>query len=228
MSPEPLAIAIATLYLSKMSKDPSSATAADQVALQHDIRQIFAEAMNRFEGTDIQDIRQSLAGAMNQFQNGHGPNLQVDATEDDLDHVNDARESHKMMFHQIEKDCEILTSQHLPSVDGWAYPYQVFGRIVIHLMDLKVRKDAKKKAGTKYMEGLCDIADRHQVIVTLNPGVKDKSDPKSHWKSTTSYARLVRWYRTLGFKPNRVGGRYELKGSMYRSPGKISPNLLAT
>ena len=92
------------------------------------------------------------------------------------------------------------------------------GEDVLHIHDLKARHGTKG-LGTRFMEDVCAKADEMGFMITLSLATKgDYKDRGSDWKTTTSSSRLERFYRRFGFKNNCKRGRYDLRGSMHRSP----------
>jgi hypothetical protein len=85
----------------------------------------------------------------------------------------------------------------------------------IEVSSLIVGKENQGKGlGSKAMQQLIDYADDNNKRITLTPGSKDKTH------GTTSRARLVQFYKSLGFKESK--GRnldYAIgAGKMYRDP----------
>ena len=84
----------------------------------------------------------------------------------------------------------------------------------ITLSMIEVPKGARKQGkGTQAVQELVDYADSKGKRVILTPGLKDDLD------GTTSRARLVKFYKKLGFIENK--GRHKdftIKESMYRNP----------
>jgi GNAT superfamily N-acetyltransferase len=85
----------------------------------------------------------------------------------------------------------------------------------IEVSSLIVGKENQGKGlGSKAMQQLIDYADSNNKRITLTPGSKDKTH------GTTSRARLVQFYKSLGFKESK--GRnldYAIgAGKMYRDP----------
>ena len=92
----------------------------------------------------------------------------------------------------------------------------------VEVSSLIVGKENQGKGlGSKAMQQLIDYADSNNKRITLTPGTKDKTH------GTTSRARLVQFYKSLGFKESK--GRnldYAIgAGKMYRDPKLASdPN----
>ncbi len=92
--------------------------------------------------------------------------------------------------------------------------------MLIRLDMLKARRDAASGAGTRYMEGLCDVADRYGFTIVLQTATR--GDLGGEFKRTTSVARLKQFYSRFGFTSNsgRMDYRPELPGNMHRNPRK--------
>ena len=77
------------------------------------------------------------------------------------------------------------------------------------------RGERKGGSGTAAMQELVNFADKNQRLIWMS--VADKNDEMG----TTSKARLMKFYRQFGFKPNKGRNkRYDLSmyASMYRDP----------
>jgi GNAT superfamily N-acetyltransferase len=81
-----------------------------------------------------------------------------------------------------------------------------------------VRENQGSGIGTKAMQELCGFADRHGARILLTPNAKDEMF------GTTSYARLVRFYKRFGFVENRGRARdFSVSEAMIREPrGKLT------
>ena len=84
----------------------------------------------------------------------------------------------------------------------------------LRLMSLIVPKANRKRGiGSQAMQMLNQFADQHGLRITLTPGVKDG------YHGTTSYNRLVRFYRNNGYIQNKGRNKdYSLSDGMYRNP----------
>lgn len=88
----------------------------------------------------------------------------------------------------------------------------------IKLQGLNASKDAPKGTGSSFMRDLTRLADEKGLMITLTPAVKGYGD--KGFKKTSSYQRLVDFYKRFGFK-NKYGKtsyRPELSDTMFREP----------
>lgn len=88
----------------------------------------------------------------------------------------------------------------------------------IKLQGLNASKDAPKGTGSSFMRDLTRLADEKGLMITLTPAVKGYGD--TGFKKTSSYQRLVDFYKRFGFK-NKYGKtsyRPELSDTMFREP----------
>lgn len=83
----------------------------------------------------------------------------------------------------------------------------------LKLHDLEVRKGNRGEGlGTKAMLALCELADREGLRIVLEPASKTPG-------STTSRARLVRFYKRFGFVENKGRKKdFRIMIGMYREP----------
>lgn len=102
--------------------------------------------------------------------------------------------------------------------DASLYQYETGRFKCVHLSNIRIRKDAPKGTGTKFMEALKSIADKHGRYITLEVGIHEPADRRSEFKQTTSQSRLRSFYSRLGFRKNSTRGLYQLRGSMHYSP----------
>lgn len=116
----------------------------------------------------------------------------------------------------LRSDLEQLVQS--PGCDASIYQYEAGRFKCMHLSNIRVKKDAPKGTGTKFMEGLLELADKHGRYVTLEVGVHEPADRRSDFKQTTSQSRLRAFYSRLGFRKNSTRGLYQLRGSMHYSP----------
>lgn len=88
----------------------------------------------------------------------------------------------------------------------------------LHLSMLVVpRRGRNEGIGTAAMLRLLAFADQHQLRLTLSP------DERNAERGTTSKARLVRWYKQLGFVENKGRNKdYSLSETMYRESAGLT------
>lgn len=83
----------------------------------------------------------------------------------------------------------------------------------IRLGFIWVRENPGSGVGTKAMEELCAFADKHGARIILTPNAKDEMF------GTTSYARLVKFYKRFGFIENRGRKKdFSIQDAMVRNP----------
>lgn len=83
----------------------------------------------------------------------------------------------------------------------------------IRLGFIWVRENQGAGVGTKAMEELCTFADKHGARIILTPNAKDEIF------GTTSYARLVKFYKRFGFVENRGRKKdFSVQDAMIRNP----------
>ena len=70
------------------------------------------------------------------------------------------------------------------------------GAIRLSMLAIK-RSDREQGTGTKVMQELCRFADEHHLRIVLTPNSSDNAF------GTTSYARLVKFYKRFGFLENK-------------------------
>lgn len=116
----------------------------------------------------------------------------------------------------LRSDLEQLAQS--PNCDASLYQYEVGRFKCVHLSNIRVRKDAPRGTGTKFMVNLLSLADKHGRYVTLEVGAHEPADRRSDFKQTTSQSRLRAFYSRLGFRKNSARGLYQLRGSMHYSP----------
>lgn len=90
-------------------------------------------------------------------------------------------------------------------------PNKKKGVILWHLW---TKIEAPKGTGTKFLNKICKIADKHKIITILDPAGKSKA--KDEWKGTTSKKRLIQFYKRFQFKPHHMDEN--LLGTMHRLP----------
>lgn len=88
----------------------------------------------------------------------------------------------------------------------------------IKLQGLNASKDAPKGTGSSFMRDLTDLADDKGLMITLTPAVKGYGD--KGFKKTSSYQRLVDFYKRFGFKSKygKTSYRPDLSDTMFREP----------
>jgi len=103
-------------------------------------------------------------------------------------------------------------------LDLWIFSLTLHRNGDIKLDSIIVKPDELKQGkGTKAMNQLIELADRHQRKLWLSPGKKDP------YHKTTSRARLVRFYKRFGFIENK-GRNFGGHGAMFRKPhGRRNP-----
>ena len=97
--------------------------------------------------------------------------------------------------------------------------YAVAYKDYIHLKQLVAKKNAPKGTGSSYMNDLTQLADNNKVMITLTPAEKG-SFGRPGFKKTSSYLRLVAFYKRFGFKSkyNTKSYRPDLADVMFREP----------
>lgn len=95
----------------------------------------------------------------------------------------------------------------------------------IKLQGLNASKDAPKGTGSSFMRDLTDLADDKGLMITLTPAVKGYGD--KGFKKTSSYQRLVDFYKRFGFKSKygKTSYRPDLSDTMFRDPKSSSKPL---
>lgn len=93
-----------------------------------------------------------------------------------------------------------------------------FSNNTIKLGMIWVRENQGSGTGTKAMNTLCAFADANGLRIVLTPNAKDEMF------GTTSYARLVKFYKRFGFKENRGRSKdFSVSDAMIREPsGKVT------
>ena len=89
----------------------------------------------------------------------------------------------------------------------------------IELVTLRAYKNAPKGSGSSFMHELCNWADVNKVQLVLQTANKDDFKDKT-FKTTSSTARLKKFYKRFGFKDNYSKNNYraDLRGNMHRPP----------
>lgn len=93
----------------------------------------------------------------------------------------------------------------------YAYPHRPK---LLAIASFQTKRIAPKGTGTKILEEICKLADKHQICLTLDTAAKSKV--RGEWKGTTSTARLQRLYKKFGFEHHHPNEPYG--GSMHRDP----------
>jgi hypothetical protein len=88
----------------------------------------------------------------------------------------------------------------------------------IRLKGLNAAKDAPKGTGSSYMRDLINLADDKGLMITLTPAIKGYGDIV--FKKTSSYQRLVNFYKRFGFRDRHDKRSYrpDLSDTMFREP----------
>ncbi len=94
----------------------------------------------------------------------------------------------------------------------------------IKLKTLNATKDAPKGTGSSFMRELTKFADDNNLVIVLTPAVKGYGS--AGFKKTSSYGRLVDFYKRFGFvsKYSKSSYRPNYPESMFRDPKKSSIN----
>ena len=97
--------------------------------------------------------------------------------------------------------------------------YAVAYKDYIHLKHLVSKENAPKGTGSSYMNDLTQLADKNKVMITLTPAEKG-SFGRPGFKKTSSYSRLVNFYKRFGFKSKygKTSYRPDLADVMFREP----------
>ena len=97
--------------------------------------------------------------------------------------------------------------------------YAVAYKDYIHLKHLVSKENAPKGTGSSYMNDLTQLADKNKVMITLTPAEKG-SFGRPGFKKTSSYSRLVAFYKRFGFKSKYSTKSYrpDLADVMFREP----------
>lgn len=101
--------------------------------------------------------------------------------------------------------------------------YAVAYKDYIHLKQLVAKENAPKGTGSSYMNDLTQLADKNKVMITLTPAEKG-SFGRPGFKKTSSYSRLVAFYKRFGFKSKYSTKSYrpDLADVMFREPRGIN------
>ena len=95
----------------------------------------------------------------------------------------------------------------------------------IKLKTLNATKDAPKGTGSSFMRELIKFADDNNLVIVLTPAVKGYGS--AGFKKTSSYSRLVDFYKRFGFKSkyDRSSYRPNYPETMFRDPKSSSKPL---
>jgi 8-oxo-dGTP pyrophosphatase MutT (NUDIX family)/GNAT superfamily N-acetyltransferase len=75
------------------------------------------------------------------------------------------------------------------------------------------KAERKKGVGSRFMERLCEMADKAGVMISLTPAMKDDGF------GTTSRTRLIQFYKRFGFRENKGRNKdFRFRDSMLRRP----------
>jgi hypothetical protein len=95
----------------------------------------------------------------------------------------------------------------------------------IKLKTLNATKDAPKGSGSSFMREFIKFADDNNLVIVLTPAVKGYGS--AGFKKTSSYERLVGFYKRFGFKDRHDKRSYrpDLSDTMFREPTSSSKPL---
>ena len=121
----------------------------------------------------------------------------------------------------LQSKLESLESKYRDRLDIYAVAYKDY----IHLKQLVAKENAPKGTGSSYMNDLTQLADNNKVMITLTPSEKG-SFGRPGFKKTSSYSRLVDFYKRFGFKSkySKKSYRPDLSDVMFREPLGIKEN----
>lgn len=123
-------------------------------------------------------------------------------------------------FKRDEPDSQLQSE--LDALAGKYVPYLIVNlegyKDSIKLRGVNASKDAPKGTGSSFMNDLIKLADEKGLMITLTPAVKGYGD--KGFKKTSSYQRLVSFYKRFGFKSKYGKSSYrpELSDTMFREP----------
>lgn len=123
-------------------------------------------------------------------------------------------------FKRDEPDSQLQSE--LDALAGKYVPYLIVNlegyKDSIKLRGVNASKDAPKGTGSSFMNDLIKLADEKGLMITLTPAVKGYGD--KGFKKTSSYQRLVDFYKRFGFKSKygKTSYRPELSDTMFREP----------
>jgi hypothetical protein len=115
---------------------------------------------------------------------------------------------------ELQKELDSLSdrfSQHL-NISMFGYTDH------INLKTLNASKEAPTGTGSSFMRDLTKLADDKGLMITLTPAIKGYGG--AGFKKTSSYQRLVNFYKRFGFKDKYSKSSYrpDLSDTMFREP----------
>jgi len=119
---------------------------------------------------------------------------------------------------ELQKELDALSDKYKPHLIIHTHAYTDS----IKLQGLNASKDAPKGTGSSFMRELTQFADDKGLMITLTPAKKGYGDRE--FKITSSYQRLVDFYKRFGFKSKYGKSSYrpELSVTMFREPKKLT------